>query len=263
MICRTRCGWTQTPSLAIAAYTEAIWIAVTATPLPIGTEPGSVPVHLSAGNTSPGASPCRPSPVGAPRPNLCWYSTTLSLPSRSAILIVPTFEDNARMPGMVIGVSVFCTWLSWYDTPPLTIFGPTTTVESGLISALLQRSSDDDHLVDRARVEDGLRAVVQPGRLVEFERVGGVVPGITRLGDHLTGLHVEHDGRGERGVQLGHPLAQVALHLVLEVPVDGQLTELPGRAGVSRSTPPGISLARLPSPISYVRLPSAPRRVES
>src|SRR5262249_39435282 len=133
MIRRTRCGCTQTPSLAMAAYTEAIWIAVTATPLPIGTEPGSVPVHLSAGSTSPGASPRRPSPVGAPRPNLCWYSTTLSLPSRSAILIVPTFEDSARMPGIVIGVSVFCGWLSWYETPPLTTFGLTTIVESGLM----------------------------------------------------------------------------------------------------------------------------------
>ena len=35
----TRCGWIQTPSFATAAYTDAIWIGVTAMPCPIGTLP--------------------------------------------------------------------------------------------------------------------------------------------------------------------------------------------------------------------------------
>ena len=60
----TRCGWIQTPSFATAAYTDAIWIGVTAIPWPIGTLPIVEPVHCSSGSTKPGLSPGKSIPVG-------------------------------------------------------------------------------------------------------------------------------------------------------------------------------------------------------
>ena len=61
-----------------------------------------VGVLLERRTTMPGDSPGRPSPVGCPKPNASRYCDEPSCPSSCAILIVPTFDDWARMSATVI-----------------------------------------------------------------------------------------------------------------------------------------------------------------
>ena len=63
----TRCGCIHTPLFAIAAYTDASWIAVTETPCPIGTLPIVEPDQYDG--SRPGLSPGKSMPVGSPKPN--------------------------------------------------------------------------------------------------------------------------------------------------------------------------------------------------
>ena len=53
----TRCGCTQTPRFATAAYAAAICTGVTAIPWPMGTFPIVAPVHWDGGRTMPAVSP--------------------------------------------------------------------------------------------------------------------------------------------------------------------------------------------------------------
>ena len=61
----TRCGWIHSPPFAIAAYTDASWIAVTETPCPIGTVPIVEPDH---DGSRPGLSRGKSIPVRRPNP---------------------------------------------------------------------------------------------------------------------------------------------------------------------------------------------------
>src|SRR5262249_10651997 len=93
----TRCGWTQTPSFAIAAYADAIWIGVTAIPCPIGTLPIVDPYQWSSGSTCPGLSPGKARPVVLPNPKRLIQSISPGAPSFSAIVTAPTLDECERI----------------------------------------------------------------------------------------------------------------------------------------------------------------------
>src|SRR6266545_4011240 len=72
-------------------------------PLPIGIDARLVSLYWSSGKSSPGASPGKFSPVGAPNPNARRAASKRSLPNMRAVRIVPTFDDSRTMSRMDIG----------------------------------------------------------------------------------------------------------------------------------------------------------------
>ena len=89
----TRCGWSQTPSLATVPYAAAICTGVMAIPCPIGSVPIVEPDQRSSGGTIPLVSPGKSMPVLWPNPKRLIHSESLSEPSFSASVIVPTFDE--------------------------------------------------------------------------------------------------------------------------------------------------------------------------
>jgi hypothetical protein len=55
------------------------------------------PDHLSAGSTAPGLSPGKSIPVGLPKPKRAIHSVSRSLPSISASVIAPMFDECDRI----------------------------------------------------------------------------------------------------------------------------------------------------------------------
>src|SRR5438309_8833696 len=107
----TRCGCTHTPRFAIAAYTDASWIAVTEMPCPIGTLPIVEPDQYDG--SSPGLSPGKSMPVVSPKPNCLIHRFRRDSPSSVfAIVTVPTFDERWRICATVI-VSVPRISASW------------------------------------------------------------------------------------------------------------------------------------------------------
>ena len=70
---------------------------MTATPCPIGTFPIVEPDHWAAGSTAPGLSPGKSIPVGLPKPKRSIHSESRCLPSISASVIAPMFEECERI----------------------------------------------------------------------------------------------------------------------------------------------------------------------
>ena len=107
----TRCGCTQTPLFAIAAYTDASWIAVTAMPCPIGTFPIVEPDQYDG--SSPWFSPGKSMPVGCAEAELLDPLLEPRLAEQLlAIVTVPTFDERCRICATVI-VSVPRGSASW------------------------------------------------------------------------------------------------------------------------------------------------------
>ena len=72
-------------------------------PCPIGTVPIVDPDQSSYGSTRPALSPGKSTPVRSPNPNRSIQEASSAPPRRSfAIVIVPTFEDSARICRTVI-----------------------------------------------------------------------------------------------------------------------------------------------------------------
>ena len=94
-------GDTRTPSFAIVAKILVACIAVTAYPCPKATVGAVVPDQSFTGRNRPLDSPGSPEPVDTPIPNLVKYSCNLSFERVSPILIVPVFEETARIPAVV------------------------------------------------------------------------------------------------------------------------------------------------------------------
>ena len=91
-------GGMRTPSLATAWYMPAICSAVTERPCPMGRLPKVEPDQVSRAGTRPGLSPGSPTPVRLPRPKRASMSAKRSSPTSRAAMIVPTFDDFARIP---------------------------------------------------------------------------------------------------------------------------------------------------------------------
>ena len=91
-------GGTRSPSLATAWYIPAICSAVTDRPCPMGRLPNVDPDQVSRAGTRPGLSPGSPTPVRWPSPKRPSMSAKRSSPTSRAAMIVPTFDDFARMP---------------------------------------------------------------------------------------------------------------------------------------------------------------------
>ena len=107
----TRCGCTHTPLFAIAAYTDASWIAVTEMPCPIGTLPIVEPDQYDG--SRPGLSPGKSMPGRARRSRtLDPLLRRVSPSSVRAIVTVPTFDERWRICDTVI-VSVPRCSASW------------------------------------------------------------------------------------------------------------------------------------------------------
>ena len=88
-----RWGRTRTPPFAITEYARAIWTGVTAMPCPIGTVPIVDPDHSSTGRAKPADSPGKSMPVRLPKPKRSTHEASRPAPRRSAIVIVPMFDD--------------------------------------------------------------------------------------------------------------------------------------------------------------------------
>src|SRR5690606_29145271 len=128
-------GRFHVPSLAMTPYAAASCSAVAVVLWPIGTEPYDDPDHCSGGSSAPDASPGSPTPVASPRPNACWYSYRVRAPSSSAMRMVPTLEENARIADRVIRVPGGCHLPTSQKTvSPFWILGSTVTVSSGPIT---------------------------------------------------------------------------------------------------------------------------------
>ena len=76
----------------------AICRAVIDSPCPIGRLPNVEPDQVSRDGIRPGLSPGSPTPVRFPRPKRTSMSAKRSSPTSRAAMIVPTFDDFARMP---------------------------------------------------------------------------------------------------------------------------------------------------------------------
>ena len=91
----TRCGCTHKPLFAIAAYTDASWMAVTETPCPIGTLPIVEPDQYDG--SRPALSPGKSMPVRFPKPNCAIQCLSRVSPSSvRAIVTVPTFDERCE-----------------------------------------------------------------------------------------------------------------------------------------------------------------------
>ena len=108
----TICGERRMPPSAIAEYAVAICIGVTSSPWPIGRLPIDEPEYWDGDSVTPGSSPGRPTPVGAPKPKLCTQWLNVSGPSSLAIVIAPTLLERARICPAV-SVSSGCSVSSW------------------------------------------------------------------------------------------------------------------------------------------------------
>src|SRR6476659_9281493 len=117
--------------------------------------PIDVPDHWSSGNMRPGDSFGKSSDVSAPYPNLRWYSSIFSAPSFWPNMIVPMFDELARMSVSDI-VSVGCG--SWSLNIPSATFrwSGTTIVES----AFTTPSSSADAIVMTLLADPGSNAAV-------------------------------------------------------------------------------------------------------
>ena len=98
----TRRGCTIRPPFAIVMYASSTCIGVTDTPMPTGFVNMSDSVHWEAGARMPGDWPGNGIEVVTPYPNACMKYDRSFLPSVSATMCVPTFEDWARMSVAVI-----------------------------------------------------------------------------------------------------------------------------------------------------------------
>ena len=87
----------MTPPFAIAWYIDAICIAVTPMPWPIGIVPMDDAVQLRPGSTMPCDSAGKSSPVGRPNPYRWIHCMSRALPTIWAIVSVPTFDDFWRI----------------------------------------------------------------------------------------------------------------------------------------------------------------------
>ena len=135
---------------------------------------------------------------------------------------------------------------------PLVIVGVTSDRRVRRDHALLQRGAEDDRLVDRARVDHEPVASSPRSDGLEANGFGRVVDRVARLREHLAGLDVEHDRGADRSALTARiRSAEDALHLVLQVAVDGQLDRA-ARAGPAclAGSRPGSRWSRSP-----VRLP--------
>ena len=91
------CGRTSMPPFAITEYARAICTGVTAMPCPIGTVPIVEPDHWSSGSANPADSPGKSMPVFAPNPKRSIHDASRPAPRRSAIVIVPMFEEYSTI----------------------------------------------------------------------------------------------------------------------------------------------------------------------
>ena len=98
----TRCGWSQTPSLATVPYAAAICTGVIAIPCPIGSVPIVEPDQRSSGGTIPRVSPGKSIPVLRPKPKRLIHSESFCGPSSCASVIVPTFDECEMIWSTVI-----------------------------------------------------------------------------------------------------------------------------------------------------------------
>ena len=102
-------------------------------PWPIGTFPIVEPDHWSGGSTKPALSPGKPTPVARPKPKRLIQRDSRSLPSFSASVIAPTFDECERIFATLI-VSVPRSSASWMTRSATAIDPGSTKLVCGVTS---------------------------------------------------------------------------------------------------------------------------------
>ena len=174
-------------------------------------------------------------------------STRGSFPTFFPSLIVPTFDDCARISVTVRSRTAGRSSVVGFLHDPVPHLDAPLHLQVGLRGhqATLERGRHRDHLEGRARfvlvgdrhvaLQDGIGVAVRVR--VEQRGVGH--------GQHLAGARVEHDGGRLLGAELLEHVAQHLLGLPLDVLVDGENDRVPVGALVVRedleATPAAVS----------------------